>query len=276
MPVSTIKLSSPANREFWEIPVLFEDEHLLAINKPVGLPLTIDPDKPDQPALMQLLHQGIAEAKPWAAARKLEHLANVHRLDDEISGVLLLARTKPAHDALASLFGSNRPLRTFVALLPGTPPNPGWEVDAPIAKHTVREGVMVVSSRRGKKSKTVFEVREQFRGFTLIECRPLTDRRHQIRVHLRHWGLPICGDQTYGGKPLLLSRLKKDFRLKPGKTERPLISTVALHAERLNFDHPVTGAPVEISAPWPKDFSVSVKYLRRYARLAGSDSADVG
>ena len=95
---------------------------------------------------------------------------------------------------------------------------------------------MRVDPKHGKQARTAFEVREQFRGFTLVECRPFTGRTHQIRVHLKHWGLPICGDRVYGGRPLLLSELKDEYRLKPGKTERPLIATVALHADEPHCD----------------------------------------
>jgi 23S rRNA-/tRNA-specific pseudouridylate synthase len=123
---------------------------------------------------------------------------------------------------------------------------------------------MRVDPRNGKKSRTAFAVREQFRGYALVQCRPGTERRHQIRVHLKHWGLPICGDPIYGGRPLLLSELKSGYRLKPGQTERPLISTVALHAEELTLSHPMTNEEIKIGAPWPKDFAVAVKNLRRY------------
>lgn len=269
--MSTIKLSSPDTRQFWGIPVLFEDDHLLALNKPPCLLTSPDRLDPGQPNLMELLHDGIHQGKPWARERQLSHLSNTHRLDFESSGVLLLARTKPALVATTSLFGSNLPLRIFVAILPGTPPNPRWRVDAPLAPHPVRPGVMRVDQKRGKKSTTLFEVREQFRGHALVECRPLHDRPHQIRVHLRHWGLPISGDRLYHGRALMLSQLKRDYRLKPGKTERPLIASVALHAESIEFDHPVTGEPLKITAPWPKDFSVAVKYLRRYAKSGTED-----
>ena len=260
-----LKLSSPATQEFWEIPVLFEDEHLLAINKPARLLTSPDRSDPDRPNLMKLLHGGIADKKPWAAQRGLSYLANAHRLDFETSGVLLLAKTKPALVNLANLFGCEKPVRIYAALLPGTPPHRQWEVDAPLAPFAGRPGQMRVDPKDGKKSRTAFEVREQFRGYTLVQCRPYTERTHQIRVHLKHWGLPVCGDQVYGGRPLLLSELKDDYRLKPGKVERPLIATTALHAEELTLPHPVTGVDVKITAPWPKDFAVAIKNLRRHA-----------
>ena len=261
---AVIKLSSPATREFWEIPVLFEDDHLLALNKPPGLLTSPDRYDPQRPNLMKLLHQGITDGKPWARERNLTYLSNAHRLDFETSGVLLLAKDKPTLVALADLFGTNQPVKTYVALLPGNPPQPRWEVDASLAPHPTKPGLIRVDSKHGKKSRTLFEVRESFGRFALVQARPLTGRTHQIRVHLKHWGLPVCGDTLYGGPPLLLSDIKDVYRLKPGKTERPLISTTALHAEQLELVHPATGGPVRITAEWPKDLQVAIKYLRRY------------
>ena len=124
---------------------------------------------------------------------------------------------------------------------------------------------MRVDEKNGKQSRTKFELMEKFDGCSLLHCQPFTGRTHQIRVHLRQAGLPIIGDALYGGSPLLLSRLKSGYRLKPKQVERPLIDRVALHAEQLAFTHPVNGSEVVINAPWTKDLSVAVKYLRRYA-----------
>jgi 23S rRNA-/tRNA-specific pseudouridylate synthase len=123
---------------------------------------------------------------------------------------------------------------------------------------------MRVERKGGKKSKTAFEVQERFVSFSLLSCRPRTGRTHQIRVHLRHARHPIVGDKLYGGAPLLLSRLKRDYRLKSGAEERPLIAQTALHAEELVIGHPVTGQEIRLTAPWPKDLLVALKYLRRY------------
>ncbi len=260
-----IKLSSPATREFWEITVLFEDDHLLALDKPARLLTSPDRYDPQRPNLMGLLHRGLEIGAPWAKARSLGYLMNAHRLDFEISGVLLLAKSKPTLVTLVNLFGSEKPLKTYVALVRGTPAQNTFEVEAGLAAHPTRPGLMRVDARRGKRSITRFEVRECFAGYTLLQCRPLTGRTHQIRVHLKHAGLPLVGDTVYGGAPLLLSRLKPAYRLKEGQKERPLISRSALHAERLSLVHPVSGGALEIAAPWPKDLTVAVKYLRRYA-----------
>jgi RluA family pseudouridine synthase len=265
---AAIKLSSPATREFWEIPVLFEDEHLLALDKPGGLLTSPDQSEPNRPDLMTLLHAGIAEKKPWARERNLDYLDNAIRLDADTTGVLLLAKNKPALLALGDLFGTERAVKKFLALVRGEPAENQFETDLKLSPHPVKTGLMFVDAQHGKKAKTRFEVLENFprAGYTLLKCDPLTGRTDQIRAHLRHAGLPVVGDQLYGGKPLWLSRLKKDYRLKPGKEERSLLARVALHAEELIFPHPVTGETVTIKSEWPKDLKVAVKYLRQYAK----------
>jgi RluA family pseudouridine synthase len=262
-----IKLSSPATREFWEIPVVFEDEHLLAINKPARLLSSPDRYDADRPNLMRLLHNGIAEAKPWARERALTYLSNAHRLDIVTTGVLLLAKNKPTLVALADLFGTDKPQKTYVALVQGTPEEDVFEVDAPIGPHPTTVGLMRIDPKRGKQSKTMFNVITKFRGYTLLKAQPLTGRTHQIRVHLRHLQLPIVGDALYRGGKLYLSEIKRKYRPGKNKEERPLISTVALHAEQLSLPHPVTGEQITITAPWPKDLEVAVKYLKMFAGL---------
>jgi RluA family pseudouridine synthase len=262
---AVIKLSSPATSEFWEIPVLHEDEHLLALEKPPGLLTSPDRFDPQRPNLMKLLHAGIAAGKPWARERTLAYLANAHRLDFETSGVILLAKNKTTLVALANLFSSEKPLKQYVALVRGTPAEDKFTVDAKLAPHPLKIGLFCVDPRSGKKSMTEFEVLEKFSDWTLLRCRPSIERSHQIRVHLCHAGFPVVGDELYGGKPLWLSRLKKDYRLKPGREERPLIARAALHAEELSLPHPVTGETVIIKSEWPKDLKVAVKYLRQYA-----------
>jgi RluA family pseudouridine synthase len=260
-----VKLSSPATHEFWEIPVLFEDEHLFALEKPAGLLLSPDPLAPERLSLMTLLHDGIAAGKPWARARNLTYLANAHRLDPEIGGVLLLAKDKAVLTALADQFGSERTVRKFVALVQDVPPDDEFEVAEKIGPHPLKPGEMRIDPREGKKSKTQFAVLERFSRWSLVRCTPLTERSQQIRLHLSYVGLPVVADELRHGKKLWLSRLKRDFHLKPGREERPLISRPALHLEELTVAHPVTQAPVTIKSEWPKDLRVALKYLRLYA-----------
>jgi RluA family pseudouridine synthase len=262
-----IKLSAPATREFWEIPVLFEDEHLLVLDKPAGLLTSPDRVEVERPSLMGLLHACIAAGKPWVRERALTYLCNAHRLDGETSGILLLAKTKPVLIQIANLFGSDRREQKFLALVRGEPAETHFEVTVKLAPHPVTPGLMRADFREGKAARTIFDVIEAFprSGYALLACRPVTDRLHQILVHAAHVGLKIAGDERYGGKPLWLSRLKTDYRLKPGREERPLLARTAIHAEQLTFEHPVTKAAVTLTAPWPKDFKVAVKYLRQYS-----------
>ena len=216
---------------------------------------------------MKLLHAGIAAGKPWAVERSLTYLNNEHRLDGDTSGVLLLTKNKTAHVALADMFGCDKPLRKYVALVHGNLIEESFEVNARIAPHPVQPGLMRVDKDNGKAAKTKITLLENFSraGYALVQCEPATDRPHQIRVHLSHVDLPVVADELYGGKKLWLSRLKKDFRLKPGHEERPLLSRTALHAEELTLPHPVTGETLTIKSEWPKDLKVAVKYLRQYS-----------
>jgi 23S rRNA pseudouridine1911/1915/1917 synthase len=264
---AAIKLSSPATREFWEIPILFEDEHLLALDKPARLLTAPNADDMARPSLMKLLHGGIADKKPWAQERHLDYLNNANELDSDATGVLLLAKNKPAFIALANLFSSEKARIKYVALVRGEPLENQFEVNARLSPHPVKPGMMRVDQRDGKQAATKFEVLENFprHGYTLLQCELLSERTHQVRVHASHVGLKITGDELYGGKPLWLSRLKKDYRLKPGREERPLISRVALHAEELTLPHPVTNETTTIKSEWPKDLKVALKFLRQYA-----------
>ena len=267
---AVIKLSAPVTSEFWEIPVLYEDEHLLALDKPAGLLVSPDRQDPSQPVpeppdLLKLLHAGIAAGKPWVVERQLAYLSNAHWIERDTSGVILLAKSKPVLVALHDLFGAERPVNQHLALVHGSPHQERFEVNAKLAPFPMRPGMWRVDPHNGKRSQTRFEVVERFAHQALLHCQPVTGRPHQIRVHLQNSGLRIVGDELYGGRPLLLSQLKKDYRLKPGRVERPLISRVALHAEQLELPHPVTGITLTITAPWPKDFRVALKYLREFA-----------
>ena len=264
---AAIKLSSPATREFWEIPVLFEDEHLLALDKPARLLTSPDALDLARPSLAKLLHSAIAAKKPWAVERDLEYLSNANDLDFDVTGVLLLAKNKPAFIALANLFSSEKAQLKYLALVRGELLEQEFEVDAKLAPHPVKPDVMRVDRDNGKQARTRFTLLENFSqaGYALLRAEPLVERTHQVRVHASHVDLKIVGDETYGGKPLWLSRLKKDYRLKPGREERPLLGRVALHAEELTFPHPVTNKIVTIKSEWPKDLKVALKYLRQYS-----------
>jgi 23S rRNA-/tRNA-specific pseudouridylate synthase len=260
-----IKLSVPTKAEFWEVPVLYDDAHVLALNKPPGLLVSPDNSEPERPSLMPLLHAGIARGTGWARDLGLSYLMNTHRLDAATSGILLLAKDKPTLIALATQFGSSKPGWTYAALARGSVGESTFVCEAKLAPHPLRLGYTRVDSQKGRASRTEFSIREKFSsGYLLLECQPRTNRPHQIAAHLKYLHLPLVGDEVHGGGPLWLSTLKSGYRLKPGQTERPLISTPALHAEQLVFQLPSAADGIKIQAPWSKDLTVAIKYLRRF------------
>lgn len=264
MSPSFIKLSAPDKGGFWEIEVLLEDEHLLVLNKPAPLPAAPDRFHSEQPDLTTLLHRAISEGKAWTRERGLSYLKPAQRLDGEATGVLVLAKSHAVLVALAALFSGDKVHRKYVALMRGRPAQPEWEIDQPLGVHALKPEIARVDRDRGKRAHTRFKLIESFGKCSLIECHPSPDRRHQVRAHLRWSQTPVVGDMLYGGRPLFLSSFKRNYRLKPGQEERPLIGTAALHLEELELPHPVTGAALTITAQWPKDLTVALKYLRRY------------
>ncbi len=260
-----LKLHSPETGGRWEIPVLHEDADLLVLDKPSQLLLSPDSEKPESPCLMALLHQGIEHGAGWAKQRGWDYLMNVHRADFETSGVVILAKSKPVLIGLSNLFNAEKPLKTCVALVKGAPKQEEFEINAKIAPHPTRPGLVRIGGKDAKKACTRFKVREYFKGFSLMECRPLHERQHQVRVHLAWSGCPVAGDIFYGGSLLRLSSLKGGYRLKPGQEERPLISSPAVHVESVSIPHPRSKEPLVFAAGWPKDLRVAVKYLRLLA-----------
>ena len=253
--------------------ILLEDDSIVAFDKPSGLAIAFERrEPPSRPTLMSLVR-----------GRYGPTTANVHRLDAEASGVVLCAKTKPALDFLSGQFQSKTVRKAYWALVALRPPDPAaaaadvrrdgagglpseFTVDLALGEDEHKPGrVRVFRKRGGKPSVTEFRVLESFGRFAWVECRPLTGRMHQVRVHLASAGAPVLNDALYGdaGSVLLLSGLKRGY--KGRDTERPLITRLALHASSLGFTHPQSREPVEVTSPLPGDFGVALKYLRKFA-----------
>ncbi len=252
--------------------ILFEDDFLVAIDKPSGLPVARDRGDRARVTLMDMVRERFGRLA-----------ANVHRLDAQASGIVLCARTKPALDSLSGQFQSKTVRRTYCALVALPPPEwlanaalpardgagalpAEFGVDLPLGEDAGDPGRMrVTRGRAGKPSSTQFRVLESFGRFARVECRPLTGRTHQVRVHLAAAGAPVLNDTLYGdpASVLLLSGIKRGY--KASGLERPLISRLALHAGEMEFLHPGRREPVLISSPLPRDFEVALKDLRRFA-----------
>lgn len=236
--------------------ILFEDDAIIAYDKPAGLLIAPDRWNRNAPNLMDWVHR--KGSPDWY---------NVHRLDRDTSGVLLCAKNKAALDRLSEAFEKREVKKQYLALVAGTPREEAFTVRLKIAPDPQYPGRVRAHRSYGKPAETQFAVARRWQRYALIQARPLTGRTHQIRVHLAAVGLPLIADPFYGdGHALLLSSMKKGYRQKAHRPEIPLMGRTALHAERLELEHPVTGEPMVIEAPLPKDFQVAFKYLDRYGR----------
>ena len=269
-------------------PILFEDDAMIAFDKPSGQ--LVAPDRWDKKRenLMGLVHDH---------PRYGHGVANVHRLDADTSGILLCAKTKPALDYLSGQFQSKtveKKYHAFVAVLPadaamkviapvrdaiGALPDT-FTVEVALGEDERQPGRMrVFKGRGGKECVSEFRTLERFRGsarpgaiaagYAYVECRPLTGRTHQLRIHLAAAGAPILNDPFYGNPDIVLrlSDLKRGY--KGRDDEKPLLGRLALHASELTVKHPVTREPVTLHSPVPHEFEVALKYLRKFAAISG-------
>ncbi|HEY9154780.1 MAG TPA: pseudouridine synthase [Opitutaceae bacterium] len=233
-------------------PIIFEDAVLLAFDKPSGLAVAPDPYDRKRPDLTAAVR---AQFGP--------ELANVHRLDAETSGIVLFAKTKPALDFLSGQFQSKTADKRHLALVVGAPPEDTFVVDLKLAPDEHQRGRMHIGGRGSQPAVSHFQVLERFGAFTLLECRPLTGRLHQLRAHLAAKNLPVLNDEIYGNETkLLLSSLKRGY--KGRSDEQPLMDHLALHAGDLVIKHPETREPLTLHAELPNEFSVALKYLRKF------------
>ena len=261
---NVIRLFSSDESCSWLFNVLFEDEHFLALDKMTHMAVTHSQLHPDRPSLSELIRNSIEIKAGWIERRNINYLGFAYRLDFETSGISLFCKNNESRERIGDLLGANQERREFQCLVHGSPKEDVFNVDAKIGWVAGQPEIMR-AGKRGKFARTKFEVLERFAGMTMLRCIPETDRKHQIRAHLNYVRLSPVGDSSYGGKLLMLSRLKKNYRPRRDGTEKPLIDRTALHYNRLEFDHPFTGKKVKIESELPKDITVALKYLRKYA-----------
>jgi 23S rRNA pseudouridine1911/1915/1917 synthase len=232
----------PANAE---LPILFEDEALVVVNKPADL-LSHPTDKIQRHTVLGLLRH----IRP-----DLKTLHLLHRLDRETSGALALAKTKPAARAWAESMERREIKKEYLAVVKGTPHPREGVIDLPIGRESgdikVRQGVHVPGA---SPALTRYKVLESRRAISLVRAYPETGRLHQIRVHLAAWGHPILGDVLYQGQGELYLKMTRR-QLTAQDREQTGFHRLALHAARLRFNHPVTTRPLDISALLPADLS---------------------
>lgn len=180
---------------------------------------------------------------------------------------MLFARHRDAQRQLSHQFQNNTVQKEYLALVVGKAPQDEGEIDAPIGVHPTNKLRMAVLKHRGRPARTLWKVAQRFRDFTLLRVFPKTGKTHQIRVHLAHLGMPLAIDPLYGkgAERILLSELKRNYRQKPGATERPLIERLTLHAERLTIRKP-SGDEMTIQSPLPRDLSALLNQLSKVQR----------
>jgi 23S rRNA pseudouridine1911/1915/1917 synthase len=246
-----------------ELERLFEDEHLLAVNKPAGLPI-----HPAGSRLRGTLIQGVRQAFRAQIQRSLEagdpafYPSLVHRLDLFSSGVVLIAKDRPTLVAMHRLLAGGGLHKRYLALVCGEVSLPAdaprGRVEGPIGPDPAsRVRVRRCIRSDGLPAVTEYEVLERLRGHTLLAVYPLTGRQHQVRVHLASLGHPLWGDLIYQDESLFLSYAAAGFRLEPGLPPRH-----GLHAERVRFLHPGTNRELELCAPLPDDLAQVIAELR--------------
>lgn len=228
--------------------IIFQNENLIAVNKPSGV-LTI-PDRMGNISLKNYLQEAFGE------------IYTVHRLDRETSGVVVFAKNETTHKQLSQLFEGREVEKYYLGLVLGKIVEQKGTIDVPIMEHPVTKGLMV-TNKKGRPSQTDYEVLETLRFFSWLQFQIHTGRTHQIRVHMKHLGHPIVCDELYGdGKSIFLSSLKKKFKLsKDEELERPILSRLALHSYRLKFE--LNGNRFDLAAPLPKDLRACLQQLRK-------------
>ncbi len=234
----------------WEI--VFEDDHLVVINKPAPY-LTI-PDRYDRtiPSLVGILSE------------RREQLYINHRLDKETSGLIVFTKSEQAHKTLSADFERREIEKLYYTIVMGQPTEEIGLIDLPILQSNSRKKGMIVSDN-GKESQTKYRIIESYNRFSFLEINLLTGRQHQIRVHMRAIGCPIVCDRQYGdGKAFYLSQIKRKMNRPDEYEEKPLLSRVALHAHSLKFKHPATEESMKFSVELPKDMKAVIHQLGKW------------
>lgn len=228
--------------------ILFENDDYIIINKPPFL-ATLEDRTPNSTNILRLARQYHPDVQAC------------HRLDKETSGCLALAKNNEAYRHLSMQFEHRQVAKLYHAVAWGTHDFQDLLVDIPIQPGLKGSAKL---SRAGKPAETYFNTLEKFSRHTLIACKPITGRMHQIRLHLAYLKAPIISDTLYKGEHVYLSDLKKKFNLSKNEEEQPFIKRFALHSYQLGFTS-LTDELIQVEAPYPKDFQVLLKMLRQYS-----------
>ncbi len=223
--------------------ILYQDAEVIAVNKPAGMVVHAGAGRHSGTLVNALLHHFGSLAKGGGEERP----GIVHRLDRFTSGVLLVARTDAAHRSLAAQFAGRTVEKVYLALVHGRVKGEQGRIEKPISRDPARRLRMTARRGEGRSAITEYRVLERFAGFTYLEVRIRTGRTHQIRAHFASIGHPVVGDRLYGA---------------PAQTAGlPPLDRTFLHAHRVRFAHPATGAPVTVESPLAAELAAWMKNL---------------
>ncbi len=249
--------------------IIYEDQYLIALNKPAGVVVHPAPGHLHGTLIQGVLHHvTVEEGQELSAGSASDRPGIVHRLDKDTSGVIVMAKEEFTHRHLARQFEHRRVEKTYVAVVRGEVNFDSDYIELPQGPHHRDRLRVTVRKEDGKEASTFYEVVERFRGYTFLRAHPRTGRTHQIRVHLSAIGHPLVGDLIYGG-PRPLAR---DIGAGELPEDEPLIDRHALHAEELVFFHPKLRKKLTLGAPCPPDLDRLITLLRRHRSV--SEAAD--
>ena len=248
----TVPEPKPAHNEAQDIAleIVFEDEHLLVVDKPAGMVVHPAAGNPDGTLVNALLHHCAGRLSGIGGVARP---GIVHRIDKDTSGLLVVAKTDVAHEGLAAQFARHSIDRRYLSITSGIPIPVAGTIDAPLARSSAnRKKIAIVGEGRGKRAVTHYRIVESLKGAALVECRLETGRTHQVRVHMASIGHPLLGDPVYG-------RVRNEQR---EILKRLNFHRQALHAAELGFVHPVTKAKLSFKSALPSDIQELFGALR--------------
>jgi 23S rRNA pseudouridine1911/1915/1917 synthase len=250
----TLKIPPPrpdhAQAQDIDLQIIFEDEHLIVVNKPAGLVVHPAAGHFDGTLVNALLHHCKGRLSGIGG---VERPGIVHRIDRDTSGLLVVAKTDKAHEGLAKLFAAHDIERRYFAVVAGHPAPPAGAVRTQIGRHpTNRKKMAVLPDGKGKHAVTHFRMIEPLRNAALVQCQLETGRTHQVRVHMAHIGHPLIGDSVYNNR-------QKTFIFGPNQS---YFQRQALHAASLGFIHPITGEKLAFESPLPDDIQDLLRFIK--------------